>query len=374
LNKKVNILIIENSVHFTGAFRSITNFTEHLTGQFNFYYCLPVRSILKEKIKTPVVTIPFVEIRKSIKAILLYMPLLFINSWRIFRYCRKHNIHIIHVNDLYNLCGVVIKWLNPSFKVIYHIRLMPTSYAKRFYRIWQGLIAGYADAIICVSLAVYKANSFPPHKTNLIYDATSNVQSDIFFKNSNKPDHHIKFVYLSNYISGKGHNHAIEAFRLVNQRIPTISLIFAGSDMGLSRNKRFKKQLMEQCNNYGLQGSVFFNDFVDDTINFIRTGDVFLNFSDSESFSMTVLEAMYAGLPVVATDSGGPSELIEHDKTGLLVPVKDVEAMANAMLRLVNDVDLRITMGAAARVRAHEKFSITESASKLTKLYQSLVE
>jgi len=374
LNKKINILIIENSVHFTGAFRAITTISEHLDDDFNFYYCLSAKSELKNKIKVPVVTLPFVEIRKSFKSILLYLPLLLINSWRIILYCRKNNIHIIHVNDLYNLCGVVIKWWSPSFKVVYHVRLMPGSYAKRLYRIWQKLISVYADVIICVSLAVYKATSFPPHKARMIYDTHHEVMNELFFENRIKPNQHVTFIYLSNYISGKGHDYAIEAFRLIKRKFPNISLILAGSDMGISGNKRFKKQLMERCNEYGLRGSVILNDFVYDTINFIRSGDVLLNFSNSESFSMTVLEAMYAGLPVIATDSGGPAELIEQEKTGLLVPVKDVEAMANAMLRLAQDVQLRIDMGTAGRLRAHEKFSIAESAGKLTKLYRSLVE
>ncbi|MBX2947088.1 MAG: glycosyltransferase family 4 protein [Cyclobacteriaceae bacterium] len=373
MNKKINILIVENSVHFTGAFRAITTLTKHLSDRFNFYYCLPTGSKLKEKVKTPVVTIPFVEIRKSLKSILLYIPLLFINSWRIIRYCERNNIQIIHVNDLYNLCGVVIKWWKPSFKVVYHVRLMPESYVKRFYRVWQTLISGYADAIICVSLAVRKASSFPPHKTNLIYD-THESNDELFFESRIMPNHRVTFIYLSNYIAGKGQDYAIEAFCLLNRKFSKSSLVFAGSDMGILGNKRFKRQLKERCNEYGLQDSVIFNDFVNDTISFIRSGDVLLNFSDCESFSMTVLEAMYAGLPVIATDSGGPAELIKEEETGLLVPVKDVEAMANAMLRLAHNVQLRSNMGAAARIRAYKKFSIAESAGKLTKLYQSLVE
>lgn len=372
LNKKVNILIVENSVHFTGAFRAITTLTEYLNDDLNFHYCLPARSELKDKIKVPVVTFPFVEIRKSLKSLLLYIPLLFINSWRIIQYCKENRIQVIHVNDLYNLCGVVIKWWRPSFKVVYHVRLMPQSYGKRFYSIWKNLIARYADSIICVSLAVHKATSFPLHKTNLIYD-THEPKDELPFENRIKQTPQIRFVYLANYIAGKGQNYAIEAFRLVNRKFPESSLVFAGSDMGLAVNKRFKKQLKERCNDYGLQHSVTFNSFVDDTINFIRSGDVLLNFSDCESFSMTVLEAMYAGIPVIATNSGGPAELIEHEETGLLVPVKDVAAMANAMLKLAENAPLKNTMAAAARIRAYKKFSIVESAGKLATVYRSLV-
>ena len=61
---------------------------------------------------------------------------------------------------------------------------------------------------------------------------------------------------------------------------------------------------------------------------------IVLNFSESESFSLTCLEAMFYGRPVIATRSGGPSEIIDHNESGILVDVKDVDAMANAMTNL----------------------------------------
>ena len=55
-----------------------------------------------------------------------------------------------------------------------------------------------------------------------------------------------------------------------------------------------------------------------------------LNFSESESFSMTCLESLYYGTPLIATDSGGPAELFKHGESGHLVPNRDVQAMAKA--------------------------------------------
>src|SRR5262249_38619380 len=83
-----------------------------------------------------------------------------------------------------------------------------------------------------------------------------------------------------------------------------------------------------------------------------------LNFSVSESFSMTVLEASAKGVPVIATRSGGPAEIIEDGISGILVPVDDVASMAAAIRLLVCNRDYRSSIGRAAAERVRGTFSL----------------
>jgi glycosyltransferase involved in cell wall biosynthesis len=80
--------------------------------------------------------------------------------------------------------------------------------------------------------------------------------------------------------------------------------------------------------------------------------------SHHEGFSLVTVEAMLHGLPVVATAAGGPAELVEDGVTGLLVPPRDVAALAGALVRLCADADLRDRLGAAALLRAKDRYTV----------------
>ena len=97
--------------------------------------------------------------------------------------------------------------------------------------------------------------------------------------------------------------------------------------------------------------------------------DVFVLSSRSEGFPVSILEAMAAGLPVVATDVGGVAEAVENGETGCLVPAADPEALARALERLVSDADLRRRLGAAGRARALRLFDVPRYRAAYVELY-----
>jgi glycosyltransferase involved in cell wall biosynthesis len=96
--------------------------------------------------------------------------------------------------------------------------------------------------------------------------------------------------------------------------------------------------------------------------------------SDYEGVPLSVLEAMAAGKPVIATAVGGVPELVEDGVTGVLVPPRNPEALARGILRLAKDADLRRRMGKAAQERALERFDISRTAREYEALYLNLLE
>ena len=95
--------------------------------------------------------------------------------------------------------------------------------------------------------------------------------------------------------------------------------------------------------------------------------------STSESLPNVVLEAMSAGRPVVSSAVGGCVELIQHNRTGMLVPAGDPAALAEKILLLLDRPDLRIQLGYAARKHAEREFNFTEAVKKLELVYDELL-
>ena len=111
----------------------------------------------------------------------------------------------------------------------------------------------------------------------------------------------------------------------------------------------------------------------DDVGELLAAADLFVLSSRSEGLPLSILEAMAAGLPVVASDVGGVPELVVDGETGLLVPPGDPHALAAAIDRLLDDPDLRRRLGAAGRLRVSEQFDLESTQRAHLDLYRTLL-
>lgn len=105
----------------------------------------------------------------------------------------------------------------------------------------------------------------------------------------------------------------------------------------------------------------------------LREADIFFHASHSEGISNAVLEGMACGLPVVVTDAGGMREAVRDGVEGFLVPVRDAEAMAEALVKLARDPELRRRMGEAARQRVLEEFTLERQTRQWRELYEGVL-
>jgi len=370
MSEKRRILIVENSLDVTGAFKSIFLISEILMKDLTIHFCIPSNSKLVERLAPfgfPVLRLPFVEISRSFLSLLLYVPMLVINSLRLLRYVRTNRVDVVHVNDLFNLTGIFLKRLRPTCKVIYHVRLMPDSYLRVLYPWLIRRVAGGADEVVFVSEKVRNACPLKLERSHIIYDGISSFER--LPSKSIVESTSLKILYLANYTPGKGQELALEVFARAQASLPNATLSFVGGDMGTFRNKEFKKQLDRNIQQRGLTHCVWVKSFADDVEAVIKEHDILLNFSSSESFSMTCLEAMMYGTPVIATDSGGPGEILTPE-SGILIANGSIDAMCEAVVRLGSDLKLRQSLATHARAEARRRFSLERSAGQLRKLYE----
>jgi glycosyltransferase involved in cell wall biosynthesis len=164
----------------------------------------------------------------------------------------------------------------------------------------------------------------------------------------------------------KGHPFLLEAWATVAARYPSAIVLLIGD--GPSR-----PELEAQAQSAGLGQSVRFLGTRHDIPDLLALLDLVVHPSLTEGFSNAILEAMAAGKPVVATAVGGNPEAVVDRVTGLLVPARDSQALAQAMLRLLEHPDEAAAFGCAGRERVAQRFGMQLMVREYELLYERLV-
>jgi glycosyltransferase involved in cell wall biosynthesis len=132
-----------------------------------------------------------------------------------------------------------------------------------------------------------------------------------------------------------------------------------------------RRRLEHDARGLGVGSSVRFLGHRDDARELLSACDVYANSSISEGISLTILEAMAAGLPVVATEVGGTPEIVDAS-TGRLVPARDPRGLAAALAAIAADESLRRTLGRHARARVEERFTLDRMVREYRDAYYTV--
>lgn len=357
--KRPKILLIENSLHVTGAFTSALAIFNALGATHDIEFVLPAKSTLRPVVEASGLVchqLPMVELGRSWSRLIRYVPQLIINTLRLRHLLAQRHVNILVVNDYYNLLGAAARLTGWRGRLITIVRLMPLNQHRVLNRVWTALAIQISDKVIAVSQAVSRQMPVS-NKVQVIYNPRQFSDEYSVSAKEISPDGHIRCLYLANYIAGKGHDIALDAFSKAYAANNALRLRFVGGDMGLEKNVALKLSLSDKARALGLLDVVSFHGFSDNVEREIKNSDIVLNFSESESFSNTCLEASAIGRPVVATRCGGPEEIIDDAISGVLVPVGNVNAMAEALIKLSRDGQLRQSMGKAGSIIIRERFS-----------------
>jgi len=165
----------------------------------------------------------------------------------------------------------------------------------------------------------------------------------------------------------KGQESFLRAAAIVSSLRDDVDFIIAGEDK--SRTGENRRLLESMIDELGLRQCVLITGWADDMVELLRSLDVFVSASRSESFGIAMVEAMAAGVPVVATMTAGAREIIDADMTGVLVPIGDAESMAAAIGELLDDPGRRGRLAANARRMVSERFSLDRMVARTEQVY-----
>ena len=167
----------------------------------------------------------------------------------------------------------------------------------------------------------------------------------------------------------KGHELFIDVASRLSKTVGGLIFLVVGE--GESRRVETLRSWVRQA---GLEQAFHFIGWRDDIASILSSIDLLLVTSEQEAFGRTLIEAMAARTPVVATRSGGPEEIIVDGMTGFLVAVNDAEEMTKAAIRILNDRALAARFAAAGAARAGEMFSIESYVGKIESIILQLIQ
>lgn len=170
----------------------------------------------------------------------------------------------------------------------------------------------------------------------------------------------------------KGQESFLRAAAIVSSRRDDVDFIIAGEDKSRTgENQRLLESVIDELK---LRQRVRITGWADEVVELLRTFDVFVSASRSESFGIAMVEAMASGVPVVATLTAGAREIIDEDRTGLLSPIGDAEALAEAICELLDDPQRRARLADDARRMVRERFSLDRMVNGTERVYQDVLE
>jgi glycosyltransferase involved in cell wall biosynthesis len=253
---------------------------------------------------------------------------------------------------------------------------------ERFMVLKFGLINIGASRIVAVSDSlrheIVNRSPLRAEKTDIIYNgidiaAFERKKSDALRLQFGWGKEDFIIGSLGNIRPAKAYDVLLRAAASIDNQIQTCRFVIAGQCESKGKPGRLYEELLELREALNLQDHVKFIGFVDDPADFLSKVDLFLLSSTSEGFSISTIQAMASSLPVIVTRSGGPEEIVTHQKDGWLVEKDDPAAMAEAISMLSIDQEQCTRLSENAKITVERRFGLSAMLGAYQKLYEGLV-
>jgi glycosyltransferase involved in cell wall biosynthesis len=296
-------------------------------------------------------------------------------AWKLSRIVKQLRPGILHAHDPHAVAVAALALsmstlpvkppLVAARRVDFHIRGNTLSRWK--YR--------QVDCFICASDAIRRilvADGIPESKTVTVHEGIDLGRVDAAPPARPHEDFWLpqKAPVVGNVaalVPHKGQRHLIEAAAIVVRRVPDARFIIAGEG-------ELRTALERQIKEHRLEKHVFLAGFRPDVLSLHKSFDVFVLSSMTEGLGTSLLDAMACGKPVVATTAGGIPEVVEDGVTGLLVPPRDHEGLAEAIVKLLRDPALRQKFGSAGRARVQARYSAERMVQQTLAVYRRVAQ
>ena len=294
-------------------------------------------------------------------------------AWRLSRTLKKLKPTIVQAHDAQGVAMVALARglvrLDPqprfvvSRRVDFHIR-------RNIFSKWK---YSKVDRFLCASEAIRMMiieDGVPPERTETVHEgidlklAEASPDLDLH-KELQFPKGTLIVGNVAALVPHKGQKFLIEAAAKVISQLPNVRFVILGTG-------KLESELRTQIQRLRLEQHVLLAGFRSDVLSLQKGFDVFVLSSTTEGLGTTLLDAMALGRPIIATQTGGIPEVVVDTKTGALVPPRDPQALATAIVNLLRDPSRRARFGTAARARVREQFSAEQMIQRTLEVYLRL--
>ena len=379
-----NIVFLHSSSELYGSDRSLLNLVKNLDkDKFNITVILPEDGPLVDKInKVDNVEVIINELavlrRKNLSLsgmsqyfIMLIKSIKFINNL-----IKEKNIDIVYTNTSVIFAGGISAKLC-KVKSIWHIREIIKSKYERF--IVSKIVDIFSDYIIANSKATAEAISNTKDKVKVIYNAID-IEKNIDLEYNDGAykevastvaggSDKIKVGMAGRINRWKGQKLFVDMAKLVSQENDNVEFLIAG-DVYKGEDE-ILDDLKEYILESGVKDKIVLLGQVDNMNSFYKEIDIFILPSiQPEPFGLVVIEAMNNKLPVVATNHGGPVEIIENNVDGFLVDYKEAKEMVQVVNKLIKDREFRSYIATNAEKKVKEKFNVSRYVNEISRILE----
>lgn len=297
------------------------------------------------------------------------------------RIIKENNIDLIHTHrDLHYGKSEIIAAQISGVPCITHNHAYPS------YTFFDRLFSKFVASFIYISKDIAEqhiAQGEPPGKGIIIHngvDISKFLQPydvPLIYQQFNIRPKEIMIGIIGRIDWWKGQDYFIEAIGQVAKTIPNVKGLIIGEIYNdpAGRNYQYMDRLRSLVRSLKLNDKIIFTGFRSDIPRLISSLDVVVHASSKpEPFGLVIIEAMAAGKPIIATAAGGVLDIVDDGVNGILVPCKDANFMAQAILKIISNQEYAKRMGLSARQRIIEKFTVQHQVTAVQQLYDSILD
>lgn len=285
-------------------------------------------------------------------------------------FIQSNKIQLIHAHGSSILLAIIVKVFTKNVKVIWHDHYGAFSLKDRSSFTYQ-LLVSQAAGVIAVNKDLVtwaKKKLRIPH--NKVWLLSNFVHIKPFHSVSYLPGQKgYRLICVANLRPQKDHINLIKAFEIVKRMEPEVHLLL----VGVANDSEVKTSIYDQIERSGVEKSVTWLGSRNDVLDIMASCDIGILSSLSEGLPLVLLEYGSVGLPVVATDTGECSQLLDHGNCGIIVPPGNPTDLAEGILKYIRNPDYRAKMGMRFQTRIYNHYNQDSIINQLIRIYKKIL-